>query len=150
MYMASVTAHPTLNRHSPPEVVANFKRRVPPRLPKPRRRPEPVLPYTAPISSNSSRLTVLSALSIAKPLASTSDAATGTATGNGTTRSRYSLGSAYASWCGPRTRLGASASATCRSLRLGIRRALTTEFPYPRDSAAPYAAAFAIATNAIQ
>ena len=32
------TAHPTLNRHSPPEVVANFKRRVPPRLPKPRKR----------------------------------------------------------------------------------------------------------------
>ena len=33
-------AHPTLNRHSPPEVVANFKRRVPPRLPKPRKRPD--------------------------------------------------------------------------------------------------------------
>lgn len=32
------SAHPTLNRHSPPEVVANFKRRVPPRLPKPRKR----------------------------------------------------------------------------------------------------------------
>lgn len=32
------TAHPTLNRHSPPDVVANFKRRVPPRLPKPRKR----------------------------------------------------------------------------------------------------------------
>lgn len=31
-------AHPTLNRNSPPEVVANFKRRVPPRLPKPRKR----------------------------------------------------------------------------------------------------------------
>ena len=31
-------AHPTLNRHSPPDVVANFKRRVPPRLPKPRKR----------------------------------------------------------------------------------------------------------------
>jgi hypothetical protein len=31
-------AHPTLNRHSAPEVVANFKRRVPPRLPKPRKR----------------------------------------------------------------------------------------------------------------
>lgn len=36
--MTSSTAHPTLNRHSPPEVVANFKRRVPPRLPKPRKR----------------------------------------------------------------------------------------------------------------
>ena len=33
-------AHPTLNRHTPPEIVANFKRRVPPRLPKPRRRPD--------------------------------------------------------------------------------------------------------------
>lgn len=33
-----IVAHPTLNRHSPPEVVANFKRRVPPRLPKPRKR----------------------------------------------------------------------------------------------------------------
>ena len=32
------SAHPTLNRHSPPDVVANFKRRVPPRLPKPRKR----------------------------------------------------------------------------------------------------------------
>jgi hypothetical protein len=34
----TTVAHPTLNRHSPPEVVANFKRRVPPRLPKPRKR----------------------------------------------------------------------------------------------------------------
>ncbi|EJF62961.1 hypothetical protein DICSQDRAFT_83750 [Dichomitus squalens LYAD-421 SS1] len=34
---ASTWSHPTLNRHSPPEVVANFKRRVPPRLPKPRK-----------------------------------------------------------------------------------------------------------------
>src|SRR6266699_7055092 len=33
-------SHPTLNRHSPPEVVASFKRRVPPRLPKPRKRPD--------------------------------------------------------------------------------------------------------------
>lgn len=37
-YFYPSTAHPTLNRHSPPEVVANFKRRVPPRLPKPRKR----------------------------------------------------------------------------------------------------------------
>ncbi|KAI0290220.1 hypothetical protein BC826DRAFT_1176945 [Russula brevipes] len=37
---ASTWFHPTLNRHSPPEVVANFKRRVPPRLPKPRKRPD--------------------------------------------------------------------------------------------------------------
>ncbi|TFK56086.1 hypothetical protein OE88DRAFT_1622368 [Heliocybe sulcata] len=35
---ASTWSHPTLNRHSPPEVVANFKRRVPPRLPKPKKR----------------------------------------------------------------------------------------------------------------
>ncbi|KLO12816.1 hypothetical protein SCHPADRAFT_828865 [Schizopora paradoxa] len=35
---ASTWSHPTLNRHSPQEVVANFKRRVPPRLPKPRKR----------------------------------------------------------------------------------------------------------------
>ncbi|KAL5640772.1 hypothetical protein ACGC1H_001309 [Rhizoctonia solani] len=35
---ASTWSHPTLNRNSPPEVVANFKRRVPPRLPKPRKR----------------------------------------------------------------------------------------------------------------
>ncbi|KAH9062094.1 HSF-type DNA-binding-domain-containing protein [Lactarius vividus] len=45
---ASTWSHPTLNRHSPPEVVANFKRRVPPRLPKPRKRPDaeqnPVIP----------------------------------------------------------------------------------------------------------
>lgn len=48
------TAHPTLNRHSPPEVVANFKRRVPPRLPKPRKRQEqdmpPVMPMHGPRS----------------------------------------------------------------------------------------------------
>ncbi|KAI0269232.1 HSF-type DNA-binding-domain-containing protein [Gloeopeniophorella convolvens] len=37
---ASTWSHPTLNRHSPAEVVANFKRRVPPRLPKPRKRPD--------------------------------------------------------------------------------------------------------------
>ena len=37
-YLICSQAHPTLNRHSPPEVVANFKRRVPPRLPKPRKR----------------------------------------------------------------------------------------------------------------
>ncbi|GJJ07381.1 hypothetical protein Clacol_001583 [Clathrus columnatus] len=37
---ASTWSHPTLNRHSPPEVVANFKRRVPPRLPKTRKRPD--------------------------------------------------------------------------------------------------------------
>ncbi|THH10250.1 hypothetical protein EW146_g8435 [Bondarzewia mesenterica] len=37
---ASTWSHPTLNRHSSPEVVANFKRRVPPRLPKPRKRAE--------------------------------------------------------------------------------------------------------------
>ncbi|CCM06712.1 uncharacterized protein FIBRA_09002 [Fibroporia radiculosa] len=35
---ASTWSHPTLNRHSPAEIVANFKRRVPPRLPKPRKR----------------------------------------------------------------------------------------------------------------
>jgi hypothetical protein len=35
---ASTWSHPTLNRYSSPEVVANFKRRVPPRLPKPRKR----------------------------------------------------------------------------------------------------------------
>jgi hypothetical protein len=33
-------AHPTLRRNSPVDVIANFKRRVPPRLPKPRKRPE--------------------------------------------------------------------------------------------------------------
>lgn len=35
---ASTWSHPTLNRNSSPDVVANFKRRVPPRLPKPRKR----------------------------------------------------------------------------------------------------------------
>ena len=67
MYMASVTAHPTLNRHSPPEVVANFKRRVPPRLPKPRRRPEPDLPQVnqarPPMAMGPVPLTVPSSLS---------------------------------------------------------------------------------------
>ncbi|KAG8939941.1 hypothetical protein FRC04_005796 [Tulasnella sp. 424] len=37
---ASTWSHPTLTRNSPPEVVANFKRRVPPRLPKQRKRSE--------------------------------------------------------------------------------------------------------------
>ena len=45
------TAHPTLNRHSPPEVVANFKRRVPPRLPKPRKRDPEVPPIPPPRSA---------------------------------------------------------------------------------------------------
>ncbi|KAF9516180.1 hypothetical protein BS47DRAFT_696059 [Hydnum rufescens UP504] len=37
---ASTWSHPTLSRHSPPEVIANFKRRVPPRTPKARKRPD--------------------------------------------------------------------------------------------------------------
>jgi hypothetical protein len=37
---ASTWSHPTLNRHSPADVVANFKRRVPPRIPKSKRRAE--------------------------------------------------------------------------------------------------------------
>ena len=41
-------AHPTLNRHSPPELVANFKRRVPPRLPKPRKRDSQEAPNIPP------------------------------------------------------------------------------------------------------
>ncbi|KAI5118559.1 hypothetical protein M0805_002939 [Coniferiporia weirii] len=45
---ASTWSHPTLNRHSPPEVVANFKRRVPPRLPKPRKRQEADMPQIPP------------------------------------------------------------------------------------------------------
>ena len=44
---APLLAHPTLNRHSPPEVVANFKRRVPPRLPKPRKN-NPEVPQIPP------------------------------------------------------------------------------------------------------
>jgi hypothetical protein len=35
---ASTWSHPTLNRNSPPDLVANFKRRVPPRMPKTRKR----------------------------------------------------------------------------------------------------------------
>lgn len=54
-------AHPTLNRHSPPDVVANFKRRVPPRLPKPRKRDsqeQPSIPPPRPaLSMNSVPLT---------------------------------------------------------------------------------------------
>ncbi|TFK76079.1 hypothetical protein BDN72DRAFT_831521 [Pluteus cervinus] len=45
---ASTWSHPTLNRHSPPEVVANFKRRVPPRLPKPRKRDSQDVPSIPP------------------------------------------------------------------------------------------------------
>jgi hypothetical protein len=37
---ASTWSHPTLNRHSPADVVANFKRRVPPRIPKSKKRAE--------------------------------------------------------------------------------------------------------------
>ena len=54
-------AHPTLNRHSPPEVVANFKRRVPPRLPKPRKRDihdqQPIPPPRSAIPMGSISLT---------------------------------------------------------------------------------------------
>jgi len=46
-----IAAHPTLNRHSPPEVVANFKRRVPPRLPKPRKRADEMSSLVAPRSA---------------------------------------------------------------------------------------------------
>ncbi|KAL5530629.1 hypothetical protein ACEPAF_6887 [Sanghuangporus sanghuang] len=49
---ASTWSHPTLNRHSPAEVVANFKRRVPPRLPKPRKRQEPEMPQVPPPRSS--------------------------------------------------------------------------------------------------
>ncbi|KAF8592496.1 hypothetical protein K439DRAFT_1643611 [Ramaria rubella] len=48
---ASTWSHPTLNRHSPPEVVANFKRRVPPRLPKPRKRADEMSSLVAPRSA---------------------------------------------------------------------------------------------------
>jgi len=48
---ASTWSHPTLNRHSPPEVVANFKRRVPPRLPKPRKRADDMSSLVAPRSA---------------------------------------------------------------------------------------------------
>lgn len=49
---ASTWSHPTLNRHSPAEVVANFKRRVPPRLPKARsKRPEDMSSMVAPRSA---------------------------------------------------------------------------------------------------
>jgi hypothetical protein len=41
-FRSSSLAHPTLNRHSPPEMVANFKRRVPPRPPKGKRRTDDV------------------------------------------------------------------------------------------------------------
>ncbi|KAI1794264.1 hypothetical protein LXA43DRAFT_1116097 [Ganoderma leucocontextum] len=37
-FLTKFYTDPTLNRHSPPEVVANFKCRVPPRLPKPRKK----------------------------------------------------------------------------------------------------------------
>ncbi|KIJ56566.1 hypothetical protein M422DRAFT_22727 [Sphaerobolus stellatus SS14] len=48
---ASTWSHPTLNRHSPAEVVANFKRRVPPRLPKPRKRQDEMSSLVAPRSA---------------------------------------------------------------------------------------------------
>src|ERR1700733_14178380 len=51
----SLLAHPTLNRHSPPEMVANFKRRVPPRPPKGKRRPEDVGAGSSSLSASSSK-----------------------------------------------------------------------------------------------
>ncbi len=48
---AKNAAHPTLNRHSPAEVVANFKRRIPPRLPKPRKRENEITQITPPRSA---------------------------------------------------------------------------------------------------
>ncbi|KAF8639698.1 hypothetical protein AX17_000960 [Amanita inopinata Kibby_2008] len=63
---ASTWSHPTLNRHSPPEVVANFKRRVPPRLPKPRKRDNqeqpPIPPPRSAIGIGPVSLTVPSAV----------------------------------------------------------------------------------------
>ncbi|KAF8268310.1 HSF-type DNA-binding-domain-containing protein [Lactarius quietus] len=65
---ASTWSHPTLNRHSPPEVVANFKRRVPPRLPKPRKRPDaeqnPVIPSPRSCSLGGVPLTIPSSLGL--------------------------------------------------------------------------------------
>lgn len=53
---ASTWSHPTLNRRSPPDIVANFKRRVPPRLPKTRKRdiidPTNLTPRSAVATSN--------------------------------------------------------------------------------------------------
>ncbi|KIL68140.1 hypothetical protein M378DRAFT_8823 [Amanita muscaria Koide BX008] len=79
---ASTWSHPTLNRHSPPEVVQNFKRRVPPRLPKPRKRDsqeQPTIPpprstismnsvsLSSPVTVNSSsQKTVVSAVGRAR------------------------------------------------------------------------------------
>jgi hypothetical protein len=61
------SAHPTLTRHSLPEVVANFKRRVPPRLPKPKRRdtdPAPGPAYPAQRSNPSMGPASLAASSV--------------------------------------------------------------------------------------
>ncbi|KAF8450832.1 HSF-type DNA-binding-domain-containing protein [Boletus edulis BED1] len=61
---ASTWSHPTLNRHSPPEVVANFKRRVPPRLPKPRKRETQEPPTIPPPRSAIGAAPVLSVPSV--------------------------------------------------------------------------------------
>ncbi|KAH9951782.1 HSF-type DNA-binding-domain-containing protein [Amylocystis lapponica] len=65
---ASTWSHPTLNRHSPPEVVANFKRRVPPRLPKPRKRDNEVPSIPPPRSSIGARARGFSAPGSFTPL----------------------------------------------------------------------------------
>ncbi|KAI0069020.1 hypothetical protein BV25DRAFT_1817946, partial [Artomyces pyxidatus] len=83
---ASTWSHPTLNRHSPPEVVANFKRRVPPRLPKPRKRPDmdqgPAIPPPRTASGLGGRARGFSAPGSYQPLAQAG------AQGWGTTYSR--------------------------------------------------------------
>ncbi|KAF8319558.1 uncharacterized protein EI90DRAFT_2629997 [Cantharellus anzutake] len=45
---ASTWSHPTLNRHSPPEVIAGFKRRVPPRIPKAKKQQEGIPTASSP------------------------------------------------------------------------------------------------------
>ncbi|OBZ77061.1 hypothetical protein A0H81_03562 [Grifola frondosa] len=75
---ASTWSHPTLNRHSPPEVVANFKRRVPPRLPKPRKRDNDVPSIPPPRSAIGGRARGFSAPGSFTPLSQPGAAGWGT------------------------------------------------------------------------
>lgn len=82
------SAHPTLTRHSAPEVVANFKRRVPPRLPKPRKRDADPAPGTAYPSPRSNVIGPIS-------LSNTSAPPPNTRNGNGRARGYSGSGGSY-------------------------------------------------------
>ena len=114
-----------------------------------RRRPEPVLPYTASNPGDPSGISGLPPNIEPKPLA-TINATTRSTTGH--RRARHSFGSPNASQCRPRprSRIRATASAACRGVCLGICRPISPQLSYPPTAAATIAPAIAVSLIAIQ